>query len=122
MKARNGKTKRQKKSKILIRIDERIVHECPSLSSLRPKKKENQKIKYKFNLEYNERTQILDNERDYYGNRFGPHARCTDCINDREVTLRGFNIYQCDDDQRPIGFSFLERRRLLRPHVSSFRC
>lgn len=35
------------------------------------KEKENQKIKYKFNLEYNERTQILDNERDYYGNRFG---------------------------------------------------
>lgn len=51
MKARNGKTKRQKKSKILIRIDKRIVHECPSLSSLRPKKKENQKIKYKFNLD-----------------------------------------------------------------------
>lgn len=85
------------------------------------KKKKIQKIKYKFNLDtINERTQILDNERDY-GNRFGPDARCTDCINDREETLRGFNIYQCDDDQRPIGFSFFERRRLLRPHVS-LRC
>lgn len=98
----------------------RIVHESPFLSLLWLKiRNKRNLLKSAITNEYELSAKHgLLNEK-YYGNRVSSVLDAWTVNGSWRDT--SWIQYQCDDDQRPIGFFFFERRRLLRPHVS-LRC